>query len=192
MLKKTITYENFNDETVTEDHFFHLSKADLLELELSADGGMEARLKKIVEAGDNREIFAVFKKIMLSAYGERSEDGKRFIKTPTLRDEFGSSEAFSALVMDLLEDVNAASAFINGIIPKGLSEDPPKSAAPTNVVGQPKVKPAGKGAGGQKPKATPKASAEPTSKTLTRAEMIDMDSDELKSGLATGRYVIGA
>ncbi len=91
MLKKTITYENFDGKTVTEDHFFHLSKADLIELELSADGGMEARLQKIIESGNNREIFAEFKNLLLMAYGQRSEDGKRFTKTSALRDEFASS-----------------------------------------------------------------------------------------------------
>lgn len=175
MLKKTVTYEDFNGDTVTEDHFFHLSKADLIELELSAKGGMEAYLTKIVESGDNREIFAEFKKLMLMAYGTRSEDGKRFIKNTTLRDEFVSSEAFSELLMSLLQDENAAADFINGIVPQGLNLETPEMI---QVVGPQDI--------------TPITENVPfTPRTLTRTEMFEMDKDELKSGLATGRYLIG-
>lgn len=170
MLKKTITYENFNGETVTEDHFFHLSKADLIELELSADGGMEARLTKIVASGNNREIFGEFKKLLLLAYGTRSEDGKRFVKTQELRDKFVSSEAFSALLMELLQDGDAASEFVNGMIPHGLSAEISKPEESSKM-----------------PESTP----DPTPRTLTRTEIVEMDRDELTSGLATGRYLIG-
>ncbi len=169
MLKKSITYEDFNGNIVTEDHFFHLSKADLIELEMSTEGGMEARLKKIVETEDNRQIFAEFKKILLLSYGSRSDDGKRFIKTETIRDEFVSSEAFSTLLMELLQDENAAAAFMNGVIPHGLSTDVPLPD----------------------PQLTP-AVEEIKPRTLTQVEMLEMDGDELKSGLATGKYLLGA
>jgi hypothetical protein len=169
MLKKTITYEDFNGETMTEDHFFHLSKADLIELEMSTEGGMEARLKKIVEIEDNRQIYAEFKKILLLSYGLRSDDGKRFIKTEAIRDEFVSSEAFSTLLMELLSDENAAAAFMNGVIPHGLSKD----ILVTNTSPAPAVE-ATKGI------------------VLTREELLEIDGDELRSGLATGKYILGA
>ena len=126
MLKKTITYKNFNDEEVTEDHFFHLSKAELVELEMSMDGGLSTALQKIIEAEDGKAIIAEFKKIVLGAYGQKSSDGKRFVKTQDLRDEFESSEAYSTLFMELVTDAGAASEFINGIVPQGLAEDAAK------------------------------------------------------------------
>lgn len=174
MLKKTITYENFNEETVTEDHYFHLSKADLIELEMSADEGMEARLTKISKSGSNREIFEEFKRLLLLSYGKRSEDGRRFIKTQEICDEFTSSEAFSTLLMELLEDENAAITFVRGIIPAGLINDLPITSEPSEIA------------------QTKDPVVAVTPRTLTRTEMFEMDQDELKSGIATGRYLIGA
>jgi hypothetical protein len=117
VLKKTITYEDFNGETVSEDFFFHLSKAELVELELSHKGGLSAALERIVAAEDGKSIIAEFKNIILSAYGVRSEDGRRFVKNQTLRDEFESTEAYSTLFMELVTDTEAAVVFINGVIP---------------------------------------------------------------------------
>lgn len=123
MLKKTITYENFNEETVSEDFFFHLSKAELIELEMSHDGGLSASLQRIVELEDKKAVIAEFKNIILSSYGKKSEDGRRFIKNQALREEFESSEAYSTLFMELVTDTDAAIEFINGIIPKGMVEE---------------------------------------------------------------------
>lgn len=128
MLKKTITYEDFNGETVTEDYFFHLSKAELVELEMSHEGGLSVSLQKIVEAEDGKGIITEFKNIILTAYGKRSEDGRLFIKNQQLRDEFESTEAYSTLFMELVTDADAAAAFVNGIIPAGMSEEAAKIA----------------------------------------------------------------
>jgi hypothetical protein len=126
MLKKTITYVNFNDEEVTEDHFFHLSKAELVELEMSHEGGLSEALQNIIAAEDGKAIIAEFKKIILGAYGKKSPDGKRFIKTQEIRDEFESSEAYSTLFMELVTDTDKAIEFVNGIVPQGLVEDAAK------------------------------------------------------------------
>lgn len=123
MLKKTITYKDFNDEEVTEDHFFHLSKAELVELEMSMDGGLSTALENIIKAEDGKAIIAEFKKIVLGSYGQKSADGRRFVKTQELRDEFESSEAYSTLFMELVTDAEAAAEFVNGIVPQGLAED---------------------------------------------------------------------
>jgi hypothetical protein len=120
VLKKTITYKDFNGEEVSEDFFFHLSKAELVELEMSHKGGLSAALERIVAAEDNKSIIAEFKNIILAAYGKRSEDGKRFIKTQELRDEFISTEAYSTLFMELVTDTDAAVVFINGVIPQDM------------------------------------------------------------------------
>jgi hypothetical protein len=134
LLKKTITYEDFNDETITEDFFFHLSKAELIELELSHTGGLTAAMQKIIDTDDRGAIVAEFKKIILLAYGKKSADGKRFIKNSQMREEFVSSEAYSTLFMELVTDTDAAVNFMNGIIPAGMMEE-------TVEVVTPKVEP---------------------------------------------------
>jgi hypothetical protein len=128
VLKKTITFEDFNGDTVSEDYFFHLSKAELVELEMSHEGGLSVALQRIVTAEDGKGIVTEFKNIILSAYGQRSLDGRRFIKNQNLRDEFESSEAYSTLFMELVTDTNAAVEFVNGIIPAGMSEEAAKLA----------------------------------------------------------------
>lgn len=128
MLKKTITYEDFNGDTVSEDFFFHLSKAELVELEMSHEGGLSSALQRIVEAEDGKGIVAEFKNIILGAYGKKSLDGKRFVKNQTIREEFESTEAYSTLFMELVMDADAAAEFINGIIPKEMAEEAAKLA----------------------------------------------------------------
>ena len=120
MLKKTIKYTDFNGQETEEEFLFHLSKAELVELEMSHEGGFVESMQKIVEAEDNKAIIAEFKKIILQSYGKKSMDGKRFIKNQTLRDEFESSEAYSTLFMELVTDTDAAIEFMNGIIPGDL------------------------------------------------------------------------
>jgi len=142
VLKKTITYEDFNGDEVSEDFFFHLSKAELVEMELSHQGGLAESLQKIIAAEDGKGIIAEFKNIILSAYGKRSEDGKRFVKNSTVREEFESSEAYSTLFMELVTDTDKAVEFVNGIIPRDLPEEAAKiTGADLEVVkqGKPEV-----------------------------------------------------
>lgn len=126
MLKKTITYEDFNGEKVVEDFFFHLSKAELVELEMSHRGGLSVALERIIASEDNKAIISEFKHIILASYGKRSDDGKHFVKNDQLRDEFVSTEAYSVLFMELVENVDAATEFVNGIMPAGLVEEAAK------------------------------------------------------------------
>jgi hypothetical protein len=128
VLKKTITYKDFNDNEVSEDFFFHLSKAELVELEMSHDGGLSSAIQRIIDTEDNKRIIEEFKNIIMTAYGKRSEDGRRFIKNQELRDEFASTEAYSELFMELVTDTDAAVEFINGIIPQGMTEEAAKEA----------------------------------------------------------------
>ena len=122
MLKKTITYTDFNGEEVKEDFFFHLSKAELVELEMSHKDGLIATMNRIVEADDRGAIIAEFKRIILLSYGKKSPDGKRFIKNATMREEFESSEAYSTLFMELVTVTDSAIEFMNGIIPADMVE----------------------------------------------------------------------
>lgn len=117
MLKKTITYKDYNGVERTEDFMFNLTKAEILEMQLTKDGGMDAAIKKIVDAKDAPEIMKVFKDLILKAYGIVSDDGRRFIKSKEISDSFAQTEAFSMLFMELATDTDAASAFVNGIVP---------------------------------------------------------------------------
>jgi len=126
VLKKTITYEDFDGNEVQEDFFFHLSKAELVEMEVSHEGGLQESLQRIIAAEDGKAIIAEFKNIILSAYGKRSEDGKRFVKNAAIREEFESSEAYSAFFMELVTNAESAIEFVNGIIPKGLDVEAAK------------------------------------------------------------------
>ena len=122
MLKKTITYEDFNGETITEDFYFNLSKAELVELQLGEKHGFAEHLQTIAASEDGRQIVETFKKMILLAYGQKSSDGRRFIKNEQLREEFSQTEAFSNLFVELATDAEAAAAFANGILPSGLLE----------------------------------------------------------------------
>ena len=117
MLKKTITYTDYNGVERTEDFMFNLTKAEILEMQLAKDGGMDAAIKKIVDAKDAPEIMKVFKDLILKSYGIVSDDGRRFIKSKEISDSFAQTEAFSMLFMELATDTDAASAFVNGIVP---------------------------------------------------------------------------
>ena len=122
MLKKTITYTDYNDVTRTEDFYFNLSKAELMEMEMSTSGGLAEIIKKIVAAQDTPSIIKIFKELILKAYGEKSSDGKRIVKSEEISNAFAQTEAFSDLFMELATDADAASAFVNGIIPADMAK----------------------------------------------------------------------
>jgi len=122
VLKKTIKYTDFNDVEQTAECYFHLSKSELIRLELSYPGGFENYLKTLISADDGAAIVRMFVDIILDSYGERSPNGQNFDKSPAARAQFESSAAFDALVMELAEDPGAASEFLNGVMPKDLAE----------------------------------------------------------------------
>jgi bifunctional ADP-heptose synthase (sugar kinase/adenylyltransferase) len=122
MLKKTISYETLDGETVTEDFYFNLSKSELFELEVSEEGGMEAYLKRIIASKDGKTIISEFKKLILMTYGVKSQDGKRFIKNDQVREEFEQSPAFDKLFFELCTDSEAGAEFVNAIVPSDLAE----------------------------------------------------------------------
>ena len=118
MLKKTITYTDYDGNERSEDFYFYLSKAEVMEMEMSTAGGMSGMLKRIVAAQDTKLIVETFKSIIFKAYGEKSADGKRFVKSEELSKAFSETEAFSGLFMELVSDAGAAADFINAIVPK--------------------------------------------------------------------------
>jgi len=124
MLKKTITFEDYNGKEQTEEFFFNLNEAELTELELSEDGGLVNTIEKVVAAENGREIIRLFKVLILSAVGIKSEDGRRFIKNDSIRDEFEQTEAYSKLFIELATEADKATAFVNGILPKAALQKP--------------------------------------------------------------------
>jgi len=117
MIKKTINYTDYNGVERTETFYFNLSKAELTEMEQLTSGGLSEMVKKITETLDGPAIIRLFKDLVLKAYGEKSADGKRFVKNDEVRDAFAQTEAYSELFMELATDADAASKFVNGIIP---------------------------------------------------------------------------
>lgn len=120
MLKKTIPYTDYNGNERKEDFYFNLTKAELMEMELSTNGGLAEMIQRIVAAQEAPAILKIFKDLILKAYGVKSADGKRFIKNQEVIDEFAQSEAYSILFMELATDADAAAAFVNGIMPKDI------------------------------------------------------------------------
>ena len=117
MLKKTITYTDYNSVERTEDFYCNLTKAELMEMEIGTTGGMADMIKRIIDAKDAPAIIKIFKELVLKAYGEKSADGKRFVKSEEISNGFAQTEAYSQLFMELATDADAAAAFVNGIIP---------------------------------------------------------------------------
>ena len=131
MIKKTVTYTDYNEVERTENFYFNLSKAEVMEMEMSTEGGMAESIQKIVDAKDAPAIIRVFKDLVLKAYGVKSDDGRRFMKTKPdgtrYADDFKETEAYSQIFMELATDSDAAAKFINGIVPADLAQ---KAALP--------------------------------------------------------------
>lgn len=126
MLKKTINYTDYNGMERKEDFYFNLNKAEVAEMELSTEGGLAEMIQKIVSSKDTPSIVKIFKDLILKAYGEKTPDGKRFVKSKELSEAFAQTEAYSELFMELATDAETASAFVNGIMPTdfGVSNTP--------------------------------------------------------------------
>lgn len=116
MFKHTIKYTDYNGVEREEQFFFNLSKAELMEMELSTQAGVEEMIRMMIATNDNAKITQTYKNLILKSYGIKSEDGRRFIKSQQLRDEFEQSEAYSELFMELLSNGELQQKFINGII----------------------------------------------------------------------------
>lgn len=132
MLTKTITYEDYNGVERTEDFYFNFSKAELMEMQLGVNGGYDEMIKKIIATKDMPSLIKIFKELLLKSYGEKSADGKRFIKSPELSEAFSQTEAYSIMYMELATNDEAAAAFVNGIIPKDLANEVAKQSTPSS------------------------------------------------------------
>ena len=121
MYKKTVSYTDYNGNKREEDFFFNLNKAEIAEMELMTEGGMQAKLQRLMDANDNGGVLALFKDLILRSYGVKSEDGRRFIKNAQVTEEFTQTEAFSELFMSLASSEEEATRFIQGILPVDLA-----------------------------------------------------------------------
>lgn len=132
MIKKTISYTDYDGNNRTEDFYFNLTKAEVMEMEMMTDGGLEKMINKIIQTTDTKKIIEIFKSIILKSYGEKSPDGRRFIKNDELREAFSQTEAYSQLFMELATDAKAATDFVNGVIPQ--MDDAKAPATTPNVI----------------------------------------------------------
>ena len=127
MLKKTITYTDFNGQTRTEDFYFNLSKSEIILLETTTPGGYTAMLQRIVDWKDNIELMKAFTDLIKRSYGVKSEDGKRFVKSEQALEDFVNSAAFDEMFTEFFTSDTAAADFAKGILPKdamkGLPQD---------------------------------------------------------------------
>jgi len=124
MLKKTITYEDYNGDTVTDDFYFNLTKVECMELEYSfgANNTLTNTITTLVESNDVGALIAAIKKILLMSYGIKTPDGKRFIKNDSIREEFEQSPAFEKIYWDLVTNQDEAASFISGIVPQNVRD----------------------------------------------------------------------
>jgi hypothetical protein len=183
LIKKTITYEDFNGDEVTEDFYFHLTQAEVVELELSEEGGMYESLQRMAAAEDGAGVLKEIKKMLLAAYGVRSPDGRKFVKNDELRAHFATTNAYSKLFMGMLTNTDEAIEFFNALTPPGLEEAAAKLAgidtAQTPII------------------AVVTETEEPEEKTepkrISRQELHAMGQEELKElgvKLASGEVVV--
>lgn len=132
MITKPITYVDYNGVERTENFMFNLSKAEIMEMELTTTGGLAEMIQRIVAAQDTPSIIRIFKDLILKSYGVKSPDGKHFVKSKELSTEFSQSEAYSVLFMELATDADAAAAFVNGIVPSDVAKQAKAMPAPLN------------------------------------------------------------
>ena len=119
MLRKVITYKDYNGTDRKEAFYFNLSRAELIEMEMSTDGGMENFLQRIIDTKDNKRLFNLFKELIYKSYGVKSDDGRRFVKSKEISDAFIQTEAYTELLMELMGDdaANKVAEFVKGVMP---------------------------------------------------------------------------
>lgn len=122
MIKKTITFVDYNGTERTEDFYFNLTKAEVMEMEMSVKGGLAEMIQRIIAAQDQPAIVKIFRDLITRAYGVKSPDGRKFMKSAELTDDFVQTEAFSELYMELATNAEAAAAFVNGIVPADMAK----------------------------------------------------------------------
>lgn len=133
MLKKRITYTDYNDVQRTEDFMFNLTKAEVMEMEMGTTGGFTQMVNGIIAAQDAPAMIKIFKDLILKSYGVKTPDGKGFRKSEELSKAFSETEAYSQLFMELATDDKAAAAFVTGILPSDLAKEAQKAVTDGSI-----------------------------------------------------------
>lgn len=200
MLKKTITYKDYNDQEVTEDFYFNLNQDEVIEMQMGHEEGLGEHLKAIVASRNGEQVYKEFKKIVLMSYGVKSPDGRRFIKNEQIAQEFTSTKAFSDLVVQLITEPELMAEFIRGIVPEGLdavADKISKAAAGQQTLSVlepiPSLTVEQWNSARQDWLHTNAGSPLPEhlkQRKLSMEEVQAMDPNELRSGIADGRYIL--
>lgn len=140
MLSKTIKFEDWDGVEREEVHYFNLSESELMEMEMSTPGGFANSMQAMIRMKDAPKLMATFKMLILKSYGEKSADGRRFVKSEGLSREFSQTPAYDQLFMELVTDADKASAFVNGIVPKKLAEKAQSSEVQEQLKNHPALK----------------------------------------------------
>lgn len=122
MYTRTITYEDWNGVKRTEDFRFNFTKAELMEMQYEQEGGMREYLQKIIDSKNQKEIMKLFKDLVLKAYGEKSDDGKHFLKSDEIREKFAATPVYSQIFMELSTNADIAAEFVNGVMPADVAK----------------------------------------------------------------------
>lgn len=120
MFTKTVTYTDYSGRERTETFCFNLTKAELYSLQVSTPDGLAGMIQTIIDATDPKEVFSTFEKLVCMSYGEKSDDGRRFIKNSEVLDDFKHTNAYSDIILELGTDDSKAAEFIKGILPADL------------------------------------------------------------------------
>ena len=123
MIMKTIKYVDYDGVERSESFYVNLSKAELVSMDFEVEGGFKKKLEKVIESQNQKELIEIFKDIIFRSYGEKSADGRRFIKSKEISEAFTQTEAYSELFMELATDAKAAEAFIKGIMPADVAKE---------------------------------------------------------------------
>lgn len=129
MIHETVTYTDYNGQSRTETFYFHFTQAEIMEMQLSVEGGFNARVQKMIDTKDQPSIIKLVKDFVLDAFGVKSDDGRRFMKSEELRRAFEENPAYSIIFMKLATDADAAAKFVNGVAPSDMPKGTPAIAA---------------------------------------------------------------
>ncbi len=125
MHKRIIKYEDFNGEQREEHFYFNLSKSEVTKMELSTEGGLKEKVESLVRSRNGEEIMKILEGIILGSYGVKSPDGRNFMKSQQISDDFKSTPAYDILFFELVTDAEKSAAFIQAILPKDMTSNPP-------------------------------------------------------------------
>lgn len=122
MLKKTIEFEDFNGNKRKEDHYFNLTKSEIMKMEMSTKGGLTEMINNVIAAQDTPAVLKIFEDLVAASYGRKDADGRGFVKSQEIFESFKYTNAYDELFMELISDPKKAAEFFNGLIPADLAE----------------------------------------------------------------------